>query len=75
MDLDLYKRLEALKKLDELKQKALELEKSQEERQTKKKSTVSFNDRRIAELEESFWSFGDVYELMLRKAGDFNDQT
>jgi len=74
MDLDLYKRLEALKKLDELKQKALELEKSEEIRQTKKKSTVSFNDRRITELEETYWSFGDVYELMLRKAGDFNDQ-
>ena len=73
MDLDLYKRLEALKKLDELKQKALELEKSQEERQTKKKSTVSFNDKRIAELEENAWTFGDIYELMLRKAGDFDD--
>ena len=74
MNPELYRRLKALQKLDELKEEFLKLEKSQETRQTNRKSTVSFNDRRIAELEESFWSFGDVYELMLRKAGDFNDQ-
>lgn len=69
MNPELYRRLKALQKLDELKEEFLKLEKSQEERQTKKKSTVSFNDRRIAELEENAWSFADVYELMLRKAG------
>jgi len=70
---ELYRRLKALQKLDELKEEFLKLEKSQETRQTNRKSPVSFNDRRIAELEESFWSFGDVYELILRKAGDFRD--
>ena len=74
MDPELYKRIRALEKLEKLREEALKLEKSQDECQTNRKSTVSFNDRRIAELEESFWSFGDVYELMLRKAGDFNDQ-
>ena len=73
MNPELYERLRALQKLEELRQKALELEKSEETRQTKKKSTVSFNNKRIAELEETYWSFGDVYELILRKAGDFRD--
>ena len=73
MNPELYRRLKALQKLDELKEEFLKLEKSQETRQTNRKSTVSFNDKRIAELEETYWSFGDVYELILRKAGDFRD--
>ena len=73
MNRELYDRIRALDKLEKLRQEALRLEKSQEKQQTNRKSTVSFNDKRIAELEESFWSFGDVYELILRKAGDFRD--
>ncbi|MCD6240695.1 hypothetical protein J7K27_04125 [Candidatus Bathyarchaeota archaeon] len=73
MDPELYKRLRMLEKLEKLREEALKLEKSEEKPQTKRKSPVSFNDKRIAELEENFWSFADVYELMLRKAGDFND--
>ena len=73
MNPELYERLKALQKLEELREKALKLEKSEEKPRTNRKSTVSFNDKRIAELEESFWSFGDVYELILRKAGDFRD--
>ena len=65
----MYKRLRALQKLDELREEALKLEKSEETPRTNRKSIVSFNDRRIAELEENYWSFADVYELMLRKAG------
>jgi len=70
---ELYERIRALDKLEKLRQEALRLEKSQEKQQTNRKSTVSFNDKRIAELEENAWSFGDIYELMLRKAGDFDE--
>ena len=69
MNPELYERLRALQKLDELREKALRLEKDEDIPKTNRKSKVSFNDRRIAELEENAWSFADVYELMLRKAG------
>ena len=73
MNRELYERIRALSKLEKLRQEALRLEKSQEKRQTNRKSPVSFNDKRIAELEENYWSFGDIYELILRKAGDFDE--
>ena len=73
MNPELYERLRALQKLDELREKALRLEKDEDIPKTNRKSTVSFNDKRIAELEENAWSFGDIYELMLRKAGDFDE--
>ena len=73
MNRELYDRIRALDKLEKLREEALKLEKSEEKPRTNRKSPISFNDKRIAELEENYWSFADVYELMLRKAGDFDE--
>jgi len=70
MDLELYKRLKALEKLEELREKALKLEKSEEKPQTNRKSLATYREREIAFLEENAWTFGDVYRLMLLKAGE-----
>ena len=69
MDQELYEKLRALERLEKLREEALRLEKGEDVPKTNRKSPVSFNDKRIAELEENCWSFADVYELMLRKAG------
>ena len=69
MDAELYKRIRMLERLEKLKEEAIKLEKGEDVPKTNRKSPVSFNDKRIAELEENYWSFADVYELMLRKAG------
>ena len=70
MNQELYKRLQALEKLEKLKQEFLKLEKSEEKPQTKRKSLATYREREIEFLEENYWSFGDVYRLMLLKAGE-----
>ena len=67
MDRELYKKIEALKKIDKLKKEALELLK---ENKTAKKSKVSYKEDEIAHLEENYYTFADVYRLMLLKAGE-----
>ena len=67
MDRELYKRLKALEKIDKLKKEALELLK---ENKTAKKSKVSYKEDEIAYLEENYYTFADVYRLMLLKAGE-----
>jgi len=70
MNQEIYERLRALEKLEKLKQEFLKLEKSEEKPQTNRKSLATYREREIEYLEENFYTFGDVYRLMLLKAGE-----
>ena len=67
---ELYERLRALEKLEKLKEEFLRLQKSEEKPKTMRKSLATYREREIAFLEEHAWSFGDIYRLMLLKAGE-----
>ena len=69
MDAQLYKKLRMLERLEKLREEALRLEKGEDAPKTNRKSKVSFNDERIAYLEQNYYTFADVYELILRKGG------
>ena len=70
MNQEMYRRLQALQKLEKLREEFLKLEKNEEKPQTKRKSLATYREREIAFLEEHAWTFGDVYRLMLLKAGE-----
>lgn len=70
MNPELYKRMKALQKIDELKKRALELVEETEKSQTAKKSKATYKQQEIEYLEENFQTFADVYRLMLLKSGE-----